>query len=198
MKTQITAKLRIAAECALVFIGLCALGYWSVVLLKAKIYQVVKSREFSREIRVKAPILSSNLEPAPKAEGAVIGTLLIPRLGLSTVVVEGVGDRELKLAAGHIPETSLPGRRGNVGIAAHRDTFFRPLRGIRRDDGITINTMDGAFEYRVVSTKIVTPDDVGVLLPDKIDTLTLVTCYPFNFVGRAPQRFIVRAERLPE
>jgi sortase A len=127
----------------------------------------------------------------------VIGSLTIPRLGLSTIVVEGAGDRELKLAAGHIPGTSLPGQAGNVGIAAHRDTFFRPLRRIRKDDAIVLTTLNGKFGYRVVSTDIVTPDDVQVLFPAKTETLTLVTCYPFNFVGSAPQRFIVRAQRFP-
>src|SRR5580698_7267156 len=119
MKPQITRNLRIAIEYALVFIGVCALGYWSIVVLKAKIYQVVENRELSREIRIKAA-RSSTTEPATKAKGTVIGNLSIPRLGLSTVVVEGAGDRELKLAAGHIPGTSLPGRKGNVGIAAYR------------------------------------------------------------------------------
>jgi sortase A len=92
--------------------------------------------------------------------------------------------------------TALPGQRGNVGIAAHRDTFFRPLRNIQRDDVIVLTTLRGEYRYRVVSTKVVSPYDVEVLNSDGTEILTLVTCYPFYFVGSAPERFIVRAERI--
>ena len=112
------------------------------------------------------------------------------------MVVEGAGHRDLKRAAGHIPGTAFPGTGGNTGIAAHRDTFFRPLRFIRISDSITVTTPQGAFVYRVVSTQIVKPDQIQVLSPTQAEALTLVTCYPFNFVGPAPRRFIVRAERV--
>ena len=102
---------------------------------------------------------------------------------------------ELSLAPGHIPGTPLPGEAGNVAIAGHRDTFFRPLRFIRRNDTINVTTDRGEDQYRVVSTSIVAPSDVQVLYPTGRDTLTLVTCYPFDYVGPAPKRFIVRAER---
>ena len=127
----------------------------------------------------------------------MIGTLTIPRLGLSIVVLEDVADRELKLAAGHVPGTALPGSKGNAAIAGHRDTVFRPLRLIRRDDAIKLTTLNGEYEYRVVSTQIVEPTDIQVLSPTKIETLTLITCYPFYFVGPAPKRFIKKAERIP-
>ena len=90
----------------------------------------------------------------------------------------------------------MPGQPGNVGIAGHRDTFFRPLRNIQRDDIITLTTLRGEYRYRVVSTKMVSPADVAVLNPDGKEILTLVTCYPFYFVGSAPKRFIVRAARV--
>ncbi len=125
----------------------------------------------------------------------MVGKLEIPRLGLSVMVVEGVGSDDLKRAAGHIPGTAFPGQSGNVAIAGHRDTFFRPLRLIRANDTITLRTLHGAYRYRVVSTKIVSPDDVEVLNPVGRDTLTLVTCYPFYYIGSAPQRFIVRADK---
>ena len=118
------------------------------------------------------------------------------RLGVSVIVMEGTDARTLRRAAGHINGTALPGQDGNVGIAAHRDTFFRPLRDIRKDDVITITTSRGDYRYRVVSTQIVGPDDVSVLNSDGSDVLTLVTCYPFNFIGAAPSRFIVRAEQI--
>jgi sortase A len=138
-------------------------------------------------------ILKSPSEPL-KTDG-LIGRIEIERLGVSAVVVEGTGDPVLQRAAGHIAGTALPGQPGNVGIAGHRDTFFRPLRNIRRDDVITVTTPHGAYRYRVVSTKIVSPENLSVLNPDGAEVLTLVTCYPFYFVGPAPQRFIVRAER---
>ena len=133
--------------------------------------------------------------PPPAAANGVIGLLDIPRLGVSVMVVEGVGSKSLRRAAGHIPGTALPGQPGNAGISAHRDTFFRPLRNIRRNDVITINTVLGEYRYRVVSTRIVSPSDVEVLDSGDEEVLTLVTCYPFYFVGAAPDRFIVRAVR---
>jgi sortase A len=124
----------------------------------------------------------------------VIGRIAIPRLGISAILKEGVGRRTLNLAVGHIPSTALPGQPGNVGVAAHRDNLFRGLKDIKQDDSITLTTLDNTYVYRVISTKVVAPTDVSVLdaSPDE-NTLTLVTCYPFYFVGNAPKRFIVRA-----
>ena len=134
---------------------------------------------------------------AAPENGGVVGRLEIARLGVSVMVVEGVDDSDLKRAVGHIPGTALPGEPGNVGIAGHRDTFFRPLRSIQRDDTITLSTLQGTYRYRVVSTKVVRPEDIQVLYPTGRDSLTLVTCFPFYYVGSAPKRFIVRAERTP-
>ena len=117
-------------------------------------------------------------------------------LGVSVVVLEGDSAAVLRHAAGHITGTALPGKTGNVGISAHRDTFFRPLRNVRQNEIITLTTLAGEYRYRVVSTKIVKPDNVGVLAQGVGEVLTLVTCYPFYFVGPAPSRFIVRAERV--
>jgi sortase A len=107
-----------------------------------------------------------------------------------------VAARTLRRAAGHIPGTGLPGQPGNIGISGHRDTFFRPLRNIRQDDVITLTTVAGIYSYRVVSIWIVTPSDASVLDPSADEVLTLITCYPFYFVGPAPERFIVRAVRV--
>ena len=133
--------------------------------------------------------------PSIAATRGLIGRIEIPRLGLSVMVVEGIDNRTLRRAAGHIPGTALPGHPGNVGISAHRDTFFRPLRKIQRNDVITFTTLLGDYRYRVLSTKVVKAQDVAVLAPSANEILTLVTCYPFYFVGPAPNRFIVRAER---
>ena len=95
-----------------------------------------------------------------------------------------------------LPETALPGRTGNVGLAGHRDTFFRELRNIRQDDAIELQTENGIYRYVVENSWIAGRLDVGVLASSSTDTLTLVTCYPFYFIGSAPKRFIVRAALL--
>ena len=129
------------------------------------------------------------------ALGKPIGMLEIPRLGLSSVVIEGDDVAALLLGVGHLADTPLPWRGGNSVLAAHRDTFFRPLAGIRRNDVIKFSAADAEFEYVVKETMIVEPTAVEVLDPTETATLTLITCYPFDYVGPAPSRFIVRAER---
>lgn len=146
-----------------------------------------------REEEQPAPAL-----PAPN-EGELIGRIKVPRVGVSAIVMEGVGKRTLRRGAGHIPATSLPSEDGgNVGIAAHRDSFFRGLKDIREDDTIELTTLEGTFRYEVEWTKIVKPEDTSVLAPTGDASLTLVTCYPFYYVGSAPKRFIVRARRIEE
>jgi sortase A len=198
MKTVPAGASRVI-EWTLALAGVWALGYWTSVFLGAKVYQAAKAREFSRTLRAKATEATppaSEAKAQSSAEGSVIGRLAVLRLGVSTMVVEGAGARDLELAVGHIPGTAIPGEAGNAGIAGHRDTFFRPLRLIRKDDAISVTTSSGEYQYRVVSTEIVKPDDVRVLDPTKTEMLTLVTCYPFYFVGPAPRRFIVRAKRI--
>jgi sortase A len=144
--------------------------------------------------------------PAALAEGALLGRVEISRLGVSAIVREGVGARTLSTAVGHIPSTSLPGQDGNFAIAAHRDTLFRALKDIRTDDLVTFQSATGSYTYRVAATKIVKPSDVSVLRsdggglipvkagPESADKLlTMITCYPFYYVGSAPKRFIVEA-----
>jgi sortase A len=133
--------------------------------------------------------------PGVSAMGGLVGRMEIPRLGVSVAIAEGTGEAILRRAAGHIEGTKFPGRPGNVGIAGHRDTLFFPLRNIREDDVIVLTTLQGEYRYHVVSTKIVDPTDVAVLKSDGREILTLVTCHPFYFIGPAPNRFIVRAER---
>ena len=182
--------------------GVLALGYCLAVFLYAKFYQARAAHDFAQELRLKEKGAASPTAPivaeANPENGGVIGHLRIPRIGVSVMVVEGVEGGDLKRAAGHIPGTPLPGEPGNVGIAGHRDTFFRPLRSIKRNDTIILTTLQGAYRYRVVSTKVVRPEDIQVLYPTGRDSLTLVTCFPFHYVGPAPKRFVVRAERLPE
>lgn len=119
-----------------------------------------------------------------------------PAVGLSATVLEGSDDRTLARAAGHIEHTALPGEHGNIGIAGHRDTTFRPLGRLKIGDALVLKTAGRTLEYRVAQTMIVRPEDVYVLDPTTRPTLTLVTCYPFTFIGPAPKRFIVRAEEV--
>jgi sortase A len=183
-------------------VSLLALGYCCFLFLNGYFYQTREARRFTRERRVEPQSAEAVVPSAPPKtkerpypdKGSAVALLAIPRLGLSTVVVEGADERDLKLGPGHIPGTSLPGDGGNIGVAGHRDTFFRPLRLIRRSDAIKMTTHEQQHHYKVVLTKIVTPDDVQVLYPIGQETLTLVTCYPFDFVGPAPKRFIVRAD----
>ena len=135
-------------------------------------------------------------QPRPRSEGSLVGRIEIPRVGVSAIVLEGVENRTLRRGVGHIPETALPAAGGNVGLAGHRDSFFRGLKDVRKNDIITLKTLDGTFQYRVEWTRVVDPEDTEVLADADEPALTLVTCYPFYYVGSAPQRFIVRAERL--
>lgn len=125
--------------------------------------------------------------------GDLLGVIQVPRLGLAVPVVEGVDDDSLNMGAGHVTHTAFPGHHGNAGIAAHRDTCFRPLRFIQPDDHILITTPQGTSDYIVSGTEIVEPSDGHVLHRTRDRSLTLVTCYPFFYVGSAPHRFIVHA-----
>jgi len=182
--------------------GLLALGYCAFEFAGARLFQAREAQRFAMQSRPEPAVPSPeeappapDLEPYPKT-GSPVALLAIPRLGLSTLVVEGADRRELKLAPGHISGTALPGAGGNFAVAGHRDTFFRPLRRIVVSDSIVVTTQSREYHYRVAATRIVGPRDVHVLRPSDHETLTLVTCYPFQFIGAAPERFIVRADCL--
>jgi sortase A len=180
-------------------------GYCAFVLTDIAVFQNQEKQRLDRLWPDRPPAGSAHphqvTEAAVKAAPTIgpdglIGRMEITRLGVSVMVVEGTGKSTLRRAAGHIPGTALPGQLGNIGIAGHRDTFFRPLRNTQPNDIVTLTTPSGEYRYRVVSAKAVKPADVAVLNSDGNEILTLVTCYPFYFVGAAPDRFIVRAERL--
>ncbi|MGC0774658.1 MAG: class D sortase [Candidatus Acidiferrum sp.] len=126
----------------------------------------------------------------------MLGELQVPRLGLNAIVVQGDSTADLRRAVGHLSSSALPGEWGNVALAGHRDTFFRPLRDIRLGDSITIKTRARSFEYVVESIEVVAPTDIRVLEPSTGHDLTLLTCFPFHYVGPAPKRFVVRARQL--
>ena len=173
-----------------------ALFAGAIAMLSWCAFAIVDTWTFQREQRRQfASMLADRAmaTPPPASDRNVIGLLDIPRLGLSVMVIEGAGTATLRRAAGHIPGTALPGQQGNVGIAGHRDSLFRGLKNIAANDEITFETHDANYVYRVESTQIVKPENVGVLKPGPASELTLVTCYPFEYVGSAPDRFIVKA-----
>ena len=174
-------------------IGVLLVAYCLYVYVDGARFQSAAKEQFRRPIETPAPPAKVESAPLARVRGEPMALLTIPRIGLSTVVLEGAGAGELKRGPGHIPWTPLPGEGGNFAVAGHRDTFFRPLRSIRVNDVVHVKSEDREYRYRVVSTEIVTPTDVGVLAPEGRDTLTLVTCYPFDFVGAASRRFIVHA-----
>jgi sortase A len=181
------------AQRALFVCAVLLLGYCGFALVDAWMFQRGESRDLDRLLRDRRA--ASESAPAAAADG-LIGRIEIPRLLLSVIVVEGIDKTSLLRAAGHIPGTALPGQPGNVGLAGHRDTFFRPLKDLRIKDEVQISTLKGNFKYEVESLRVVEPDNVGVLAASGENVLTLVTCYPFYYVGPAPQRWIVRARQV--
>jgi sortase A len=147
----------------------------------------------SAAIEASSRIGATKADEARPVEGAVMGRLEISAIGLKVPIVEGYDPESLRAGVGHIAGTAQPGGLGNMALAGHRDTFFRPLRNIRRGMKMSVYAKDGRYEYQVDSTSIVKPEDVRVLAIHEKPELTLITCYPFEYVGSAPNRFIVRA-----
>ena len=187
-----TSRARRGAGRALALVGLMLMAWPVLATLRA---EATARDSIARLLEQRG---SHGTAPAvkglPPRIGEVVGLLEVPRIGLSSVVLEGDDARTLGRAAGHLPDTPLPGRPGNAAIAAHRDTFFRPLRHIRVGDVVRVMTAEADHEYVVRETRVVRPEDVWVLDPTDRPALTLITCYPFGYVGAAPGRFVVRAE----
>lgn len=186
---------------AFLVVGVLALSYAGFILLGTNLYQAYQSRRFQRQLsNIRPAIATAGRNSAPSVaalRNGALGRIDIARLGVTAMIMEGVDERTLQHAVGHIPGTSLPGHQGNVAIAGHRDTFFRALRNVRHGDEIALTTLDGSYRYLVDETQVVPPEDTQVLNGSDDAILTLVTCYPFYFVGPAPKRFIVRAHRIP-
>ena len=172
----------------LLITGIGALTYTGVLTAESYAIQHDETLKFDQALRLRAPVPVADATP-----DAPIGKLTIPSVGISAIVLEGDDAGTLNVAPGHIPGTALPGRKGNVAIAGHRDTFFRNLETIRLGDSIQLRTLRGTYIYKVDSTQVVDPSRTDVLLTSGASTLTLVTCYPFHFVGPAPKRFIVQS-----
>ena len=178
-----------------VWVGLAAVGCAGGTALYADISQRYQSQKFEQELAAIGGAADLNDVPDLQ-EGDLVGRLEIPRVGVSVMVLQGTAEATLIAGAGHVPGTPAPGGYGNVVIAAHRDTFFRKLEGIQPGDRIRVATARGAYEYVVESTRVVDPGDTRVMESRGRQELTLITCYPFSFVGAAPTRFVVHARLL--
>ena len=173
--------------------GIIALAHAGYAALEAYWYQHVEITNFEKLSVVAEPPV---VDTVAVAEGEVIGEIEVPRLRMKAIVVQGDSENELQRAVGHIPKTALPNQPGNVALAGHRDGLFRPLRNILPGDAITLRTAGHEYQYEVQWTAIVPPTAVRVIQPTSEPSLTLVTCFPFYYVGAAPDRFIVRARKV--
>lgn len=197
-------------EIILWVLGITLLSSSSEATLDRWNYQAQQERAlFQREpaVPVHAEVRETSVAPEPvrrvekkqrvvAADPFALGRIEIPRLGIAAIIKEGADEGTLTRAVGHVPRTARPGELGNMVLAGHRDTFFRPLRRIKVNDRIRLVVPPHTFEYRVQSLRVVAPEETGVLHSNGVEELTLVTCYPFRFVGPAPERFIVSASRV--
>jgi sortase A len=192
-------------ERTLLGVGAVLAVWCAAVLVEARFHNTLPLAPPAGQLKVTQTVIgdlpgdpgSTKATPSPSA-GTLIGRLEAPSVHMSTVVLEGSDDATLSRGAGHIEDTPFPGEPGNLGIAGHRDTVFRPLRHIKVGDPLELTTADTVYRYAISKTLIVGPDDVYVLDPTEKPTLTLVTCFPFEYVGHAPKRFIVQAVKVSE
>jgi sortase A len=180
---------------ALLVVGTLLIGYTLWAMIDARVFQSGLARRL--EALARGPSAHALREAVATREEArtsgTIGRIDIPRLRISAPVLESTSGRALRRGVGHVRHTAFPGERGNAALAAHRDTYFRGLRGVAKGDWIRVATPDGVFAYRVDSILVVRPDREDLLGPTREPRLTLVTCYPFRWIGPAPKRFIVQA-----
>ncbi|HXW56188.1 MAG TPA: class D sortase [Candidatus Cybelea sp.] len=185
------------AEIVLGIVAVVMLGYCAYVYTSAAAYQAGETHLFNpssaKPLAQKAAGVGMTI--AAPVMRQVLGMLEIPRIGLISFVEQGDDSKILNRSIGHIPGTALPGSEGNVGLAGHRDSFFRDLGQLVPGDEIVFRMTSTTYKYKVRSTSIVDPTDVGVLAPTGRPILTLVTCYPFDYVGSAPRRFILVADQ---
>ena len=183
-----------AIEGGLFAIALVTLAWYGAAWIAAAREQAALADELERSRATLRTSARNGVRQAPPpALRELVGRIDVARLKLSALAREGVDARTLRGSAGHVPGSAMPGERGNAAFAAHRDTFFRPLQGVRKGDEIAVTTTRGEFRYIVSGTRVVDPSDVSVLRASSEPTLTLVTCYPFDYIGSAPRRFIVTA-----
>jgi sortase A len=188
-----------ALESILVVSGIACVGWYGWTAGAARRHQAEARRTLASIVvapaGATAPAFRLSAESTP-VDSRVLGQIDIPSVRLSAAVVDTDDDDALGFAVGYLPDTPPPWRPGNSAFAAHRDGLFRPLKGLRAGDAIGLTTRHGEWQYRVLRTLVVGSGDVWVLdrLPG-VD-LTLITCFPFNYIGRAPRRFIVQAAKV--
>ncbi len=182
-------------------VALACFAYVTSVVLDERAFQARQSKRLATLVEAALHPKSPAIEAKPPARrlvrpGDPIGRLEIAAVGISSIVTDGIDELTLQRGIGWMPDTALPGEPGNVAMAGHRDTFFRGLRELKLGDAIHLATPTGDFDYRVDSLRVVAPEEIGVLASSAEPTLTLVTCYPFSYLGAAPMRFIVRARQV--
>ena len=164
------------------------------------VYTVWKSHQAEQQAEQQWDTLTRTEQQQPVKpihrvpKGEAFAKLSIPRLDSHWIVIEGADKSELRLGPGHLIQTALPGSRGNRVIAGHRDTQFRVLQKVKIGEDISVEIEGRTFVYRVTDRHVVSPTDTHPLKPTPTSSLTLVTCYPFYYVGPAPKRFVIRAE----
>lgn len=192
--------------------GVCCLLIWVWAQADQAFYQYVQGARFVEEIagndsgtpeesaipevRTYTGLASRVVPSLPKLLGpdpGVIGRLEVPRLGLAVMVREGVDAATLRRAAGHVTSTALPGEKGNFVVLGHRDSFFRGLRELKEGDVVRIRTRKASFSYAVQSIQVVEPESLTRIAATGESSVTLITCFPFNYLGSAPRRFVAQA-----
>jgi sortase A len=210
VKSDDRSLLKLAAD-LLILVGAASVLVFAWAMLDGAYYQYSQKLQFETEVtdgslgvakQISLPEARLQFETAfqflphlPKAERdpLLIGKLESPRIGLSVMLREGVDDVTLRRAAGHVLSTALPGEPGNLVILGHRDTFFRNLRDLKQGDAMTVSTTRGRFIYEIESIQVVEPDSINLTAPTTESLATFITCFPFNYVGPAPRRFVARA-----
>ena len=185
--------MRVVVERMLWAVAGIAAAIYLLSIAETKLYQSYLTSQFDEALHAAPPDSPPAPPTAPPVEGQPLGRLEIPSIHFSAIVSEGARNSTLRRSVGHVPGTARPGENGNVGLAGHRDTFFRHLGELKKNDEISLTTMNGVFTYLVESTAIVEPDESSVLQSIGRPTLTLITCYPFYYIGPAPKRFVVHA-----
>ncbi len=191
------APIRVLPGTLAIVIGLALLLWIGVEVLERRATQQAGRSELEGRLPPSEELLDSAPTPRP-ALGSVVGRIVISEAEVDAVALEGIDAKTLKRAVGHFPGTALPGERGNASFAAHRDSFFRGLRRVVVGQEVEIETPYAIHSYRIEETRVVEPTQVDVIDPRGGRQLTLITCYPFDYVGAAPQRFVVHARWLGE
>lgn len=211
--TLCVGRPRSLLQIVLLIFGLGCLVWVGDAYLEAFIFQMHGDRVLQEEVALRqdsATGQTGGVQGSPREDcvvplnptlpllGSVVGRLEVPRLGISVIVAEGTNADVLRKAVGHVPGTAELCAAGNSAIAGHRDTFFRSLKDIREGDVIKVTSPQATKEYRVEWTEVVKPTDLDVLAQTPKSSVTLMTCYPFHYVGAAPDRFVVRATEIQE